>query len=115
MCLCCHLALNTPCVHLLLLLWCAGHSIRKRDVRACERVSLPVCLFGLLLPQEIEAMRDEAELKAGAAREGVAIADAQTAKATEEANILRCVFWTGGGGLGCPNMTVYALCPEWGG
>lgn len=34
-------------------------------------------------------MRDEAELKAGAAREGLAAADEQTTKAKEDADLLR--------------------------
>lgn len=50
-----------------------------------------VCMmFSTLFPsQEMEALKDEAELKAGAAREGIAAADAQTLKATEEGNSLR--------------------------
>lgn len=39
--------------------------------------------------QEVAALLDEAALKAGAAREGLAAADAQTQAATEQANVIR--------------------------
>lgn len=48
-----------------------------------------VCLSFYVPPQEIEALEDEAELKASAVREGIAAADAQASKATEEGNSLR--------------------------
>ena len=46
-------------------------------------------MLALLALQELAALQDETDLKASAAREGLAAADAQTVAAAEESNRLR--------------------------
>lgn len=45
----------------------------------------------MALVQELATLQDEAELKAGAAREGIAAADAQTAAVTKELTVVRYI------------------------
>ena len=61
---------------------------RKSFWLLCLVLCCALC-FGLRVLQELAALQDETELKASAAREGLAAADAQTVAAAEESNRLR--------------------------
>lgn len=59
----------------------------------CQWVTADVVFVAVaLLVQELASLQDESEMRAGAAREGLEVADKQTVAITEEANGLRSAY-----------------------